>query len=528
MALTHGQQGPCERSWRQSAETHPCPERDRPWVLAVAILGSSLAFIEGSVVNLALPAIQSAFAVSAIDLQWVINAYLLTLGALMLIGGSAGDRFGLRRVFLWGLGLFALGALMAGVVNGFAALVAARVVQGVGGALMVPASLALISAYFPEDERGRAIGTWAGASALTTALGPLLGGWLVDVGSWRWVFLMIPPVALLTGVLAFWRVPRDQPSQTAPPDWPGALLLAAALTGLSLGMLRFIDGRWSVALTTGVLLAGVITSVLFVRRERRHRHPMLPFDLFGSPVFSGANLMTLLLYAALNGVLFFLPFNLIQIQDYSATAAGAAFLPFTLIMGFGSRYTGGLVNRHAPHRVLAVGAAVVAAGCLWLMLPGVEASFWRHFLPGLLLLGVGMTIAVAPLTTVVMGAVPENRVGVASGINNTAARLAGFAAVAGLTALAVTLFGHLLAQALSAQEIPAAQVQTLLTERARLAELRPPDSMADAGLIRGAIENAFVGAYRGVMLLSALLAALAAGIAWRMIRPATEERMAER
>ena len=405
-------------------------------MLASAILGSSLAFIEGSVVNLALPAIQHELGIDSAAVQWVMNAYLLVLGSFMLVGGSLGDRIGLRRIFILGNAVFGLGALACAIAPSLPLLIAARCVQGLGGALLVPASLALIGSYFTEEERGRAIGTWAGASALATAIGPVLGGWLVDQWGWPAVFWLVAPFALVTLTVAAWRVPPDTAEADAPLDYLGAVLLAVALATL---IYALVDpaSAWHVALFLGI---AAMLAVAFIQREQRFSSPLLPLGLFSSRAFSGANLMTFLLYAALSGALYFLPFNLIQVQGYSATAAGAAFLPMTLMLGFGSTLAGDLIRRFDPRIVLTVGPVIAGIGFVGLALPDADAAFVTGFLPAILIIGLGMTISVAPLTTVVMGAVSDDQTGVASGINNTVARLAGVIAVAVLTGIAISWF----------------------------------------------------------------------------------------
>jgi EmrB/QacA subfamily drug resistance transporter len=490
----------------------PCPQRDKPWVLATAILGSSLAFIEGSVVNLALPAIQADLGARSTELQWVVNAYLLMLGSFMLIGGSLGDRYGLRRVFMLGTAIFGIGALACAAAPTLSLLVVARAVQGLGGALLVPTSLALISSHFDDTERGRAIGTWAGASALTTAIGPVLGGWLVDQWGWPAVFLLITPLASLTVFIAWRRVPVSPVSGEKRLDYWGSLLLATSL-GILIYTLVTPAALWlRVLLFIGALVLGAV----FIWREWRCEAPMLPLDLFRSRAFSGANLMTLLLYCALNGALYFLPFNLIQVQGYSAVQAGAAFLPFSLILGFGSTFAGGLIRKFNPRLILTIGPLVAALGFAALALPGNAASFIAGFLPGIVLIGVGMTLSVAPLTTVVMGSVGGEEAGVASGVNNTAARLAGVLAVAVLTAVAVGQFAGALDKHLQQAGVPPELVEKLDRQASQLAELKAPADVTGAivATIEAAIAHAYIGAFRVLMIICGALAALSGAVAW--------------
>ncbi len=399
--------------------------------LAASVLGSSIAFIDGSVVNVALPAMQRELEAGLAAMQWVVNAYLLLLGALVLVGGALGDRLGQRTVFLWGLGLFTLASVACGLAPGVGVLVAARALQGIGGALLVPSSLAIIAAVFPEAERGKAIGTWAAAAAITTAVGPVLGGWLVDAVSWRAIFFLNVPLAAVAMVLALGAVPNQRSHDgTQPPDWPGAILAVAGLAALVWALTALPDRGWRAPAIDAALAVGVLALAGFVIVEMRSHAPMMPPALFRSRDFVGANLVTLLLYFALGGAMFFLPFNLIRAHGYSATAAGASLLPFSIIMGALSRAAGGLATRFGARSALVLGPALSAAGLALMAVTAATPDYWRGLFPAVVVIGVGMTIAVAPLTTMVMGAVPTAQAGIASGINNAVARVAGLLAVA--------------------------------------------------------------------------------------------------
>lgn len=486
-------------------------KRTQHWILVAAILGSSLVFLEGSVVNLALPALQSDVQATSTDLQWVVNAYMLMLGAFMLISGSLGDRFGMRRVFILGSLIFCIGATACGFAPSFALLITARVVQGAGGALLVPACLALISLHYDGAARGRAIGTWAGASALTTAAGPLLGGWLVDAWGWHSVFLLMTPLALLAAALAWWRVPEDEsPVSAAELDYTGAMLLAAALGFCIYSLTGSSGARWVLALTSLLCGAG------FIWREAKAKAPMLPLGLFRSWPFSGANLMTVLLYGAMGGGVYFLPFNLIQVQGYTALQAGAAFLPFVAIMGLGSIYAAALIRRFDPRWVLAVGPCVTALGFLLFTLPGRDAAYLTGFLPAVVVMGIGMTISVTPLTTVVMETLDAHHAGIASGVNNTASRLAGVLAVAAMTALAVDVFGPALAHELQSSGVPQSLAARLQAGAGHLAELAPPVGTPPAltQAVHNAVAFAYVHTFRWIMVCCALAAALGGVVAW--------------
>lgn len=497
--------------------------RVRRWVLATSIIGSSMAFIDGSVVNVALPALQNEFDAPMRSVQWIVNAYLLMLGALILVGGAAGDRFGRRRVFVVGVVVFTLASIACGLAVDAGMLVVARALQGVGGALLVPNSLALISTAYPEGERGRAIGTWAGFSALTTAFGPVLGGWLVDAWSWRAIFFVNVPVAGVALALAFLRVPETRgATEGAPIDWRGAFFATSGLGALAWGLTDAPTRGWTTPAVVLALVTGVALLIVFVWSQRVSRAPMMPLGLFASRSFSGANAMTLLLYCALGGAMFFLPFNLIELQGYSATSAGAAFLPFTLVMGVLSRWSGGLVARHGARTPLIAGPVVTAVGFALLAVPTVGGSYWTTFFPAMLVLGLGMAISVAPLTTTVMGSVDEGHAGTASGINNAVARIAGTLAVALLGAIAVGAFGSALESRLDALRLEPGVRGAIEAQVPLLAAARAPGQLE--GFARHAVEfaldAAFLHAWRITMLVACALAlASALCAAWTIVSP---------
>jgi EmrB/QacA subfamily drug resistance transporter len=422
----------------------PCEEgviRSRPRIgtarrahaglaLAASVLGSSIAFIDGSVVNVALPTLQREMAAGLGAMQWVVNAYLLMLGALVLVGGVLGDRLGQRTVFTWGIVVFTLASVACGLAPDAGVLIAARALQGIGAALLVPSSLAIIAAVYPEAERGKAIGTWAAAGAITTAIGPVLGGWLVDAVSWRAIFFINVPLAIAAVVLAHAAVPNQRNGEFERLDWPAAILAIAGLALLTWALIAWPDRTSNALMIDAALVLGVAALALFVVIEARSRAPMVPLGLFRSHDFSGANLVTLLLYFALGGALFFLPFNLIRAHGYSATAAGASLLPLSILMGALSPTAGALATRFGARMVLTVGPALAAFGLALLAVGATTENYWRGTFPGITVLGLGMTIAVAPLTATVMGAVPAGQAGVASGINNAVARMASLLAVA--------------------------------------------------------------------------------------------------
>jgi len=399
------------------------------WTLAATILGSSMAFLDGSVVSIAAPAIQRALDASAAQVQWVMNAYLLMLGGLMLTGGALGDRFGRRTIFVAGVVAFAGASVVCGLAPTTGWLIAARALQGAGGALLVPASLALLREHFREEERGRAIGTWAGAAALTTAAGPILGGWLVDVWSWRAIFFINVPLAAATIAIAHVHVPAGERQEDRRVDVAGAALAIAGFGALAWGLLA-IAARDTGALAIAAVIAGVGLLGAMVLVEHRVAAPMMPLTVFRSRAFTGSNLATLLVYFALSGALFLLPFDLIAARGHAAATAGAALLPLTIVMGTLSRPIGGWAERHGARGPMIVGPLVAAAGLAGFGLGAGRGDYVTAVLPALLALGLGLAITVAPLTTTVMSAVGDHDVGVASGINNAVARLAGLLGIA--------------------------------------------------------------------------------------------------
>jgi EmrB/QacA subfamily drug resistance transporter len=479
-----------------------------------------MVFIDGTVINVALPALQTNLNASVVDVQWVVEAYALFLAALLLAGGSLGDHYGRRRIYATGVALFALASVWCGLAPGINQLIIARAVQGIGGALLVPGSLALISASFRDEERGRAIGTWSGFTAITSAIGPVLGGWMIENFSWRTVFFINVPVALLVLLLVFLHVPesRDE-KETGGLDWTGAALATISLGAIVYGLIESSRLGFTHPIIFGALSCGVVTSILFLALEARKRTPMLPLKLFRSRNFSGANLLTLFLYTALSGCLFFFPLNLIQVQGYSATAAGAALLPFVLLMFSLSRWSGGLVKRYEAKLPLVVGPLIAAAGFALFTLPGVGGSYWKTFFPAVMVLGLGMAVSVAPLTTTVMSAVEENRAGIASGINNAVSRTAGLLAVAVLGIVMLHAFNSRLDSRLATLNLSPEAQQTLDERRTKLAATEPPESLdaATRETLKQAIDEAFVYGFRRVMIVAIVLALLSALSAWVVI-----------
>ncbi|HEY1881776.1 MAG TPA: MFS transporter [Candidatus Cybelea sp.] len=400
------------------------------WVLIAAILGSAMSFIDSTAVNVSLPVLQRELHATTAQTQWVIEGYSLFLSALILLGGSLGDLYGRRLIFAAGVAIFALASLACAVAGTPETLIAARCVQGIGGALLTPGSLAMISAAYGVADRGRAIGLWSGFSALTSAAGPLVGGWLTQHYSWRYVFLINIPiaVAVLLIVFAGVRESRDE-SAVRRIDVSGAVLATLGLALLVYGLIGMNAGHIS-AFELIVVCAGCAVLALFVFVERRETDPMVRCELFASRDFSAANIYTFFLYGALGGSLYFVPFVLINLHHYTPTAAGAALLPFVVIMVAASRWSGGLVARIGSRTPLLLGGIVAGLGFLAYALPGSGGSYWTTFFPAAVVLGCGGALFVAPLTTTVMDSVPVQHAGVASGVNNAVARTAGLIGIA--------------------------------------------------------------------------------------------------
>jgi EmrB/QacA subfamily drug resistance transporter len=505
--------GPCDEAVVHSAgEALVCDPATRRWVLAATILGSSMAFIDGTVVNVALPVIQERLGASVRGAQWIVEAYALGLSSLLLVGGALGDRMGRRRVFVAGVVVFAIASAACGLAADVTQLVLARAVQGLGAALLVPGSLALIGSTFPAAQRGRAIGTWSGTTAVATAIGPALGGWLVQAVSWRAVFWINLAPAAAVIMIGLWKVPETRQAGRQPLDAAGASLVTAGLAGVVYGLIEWTGRGLRDPRVAGALALGAVMLVLFVVVERSGAHPMLPLNLFRSRAFAGANLVTLCLYAALTCTMFFLSFDLIQAQGFTPAAAGASLLPLIVLISLLSRWSGAFLDRVGPRLPLTAGPGIAAIGFALLAIPGTGASYWSGFFPGICALGLGMAVTVAPLTTVVMNAVDPGRAGLASGVNNAVSRVGGLLAVAVLGLLVTAVFDRSLDRRLEASGLANVARRIPPEERLKLGAARPaPDLPADqARAVSSAIAGALAASFRMVALASAALAGCAA------------------
>lgn len=494
---------------------------DPRWTLAACVLGSSMAFIDGTAVNVSLPVMQRDFGAAVSGLQWVVEAYALMLASLVVVGGGLADRLGVRRMFATGIVWFAVASVACGMAPTLALLIAARVAQGAGAALLIPGSLALLSHAYPAAERGTAIGKWSGFAAMNVAMGPVLGGWLVDQVSWRAVFFINVPMAGLVLLILWRRVATVAPrGGIRDLDWAGALLIVVGFGALIFGLIEQSNLGWLHPAIWGGLLLFLIAAPLFIWVERRVVSPMLPLHLFRIRTFRAANGITLLLYAAMGGAMFFLPLNLIQVQGYTATHAGLAILPLILILSVLSRWSGRLIDRVPPRLPLTLGPLLTATGYLLYLRTGIGDSYWTTFFPAIVVQGLGMSLSVAPLTTVALNAVPERHAGIASGINNGVSRTASLLAIAVLGVVALLVFEPGLSMRLDGLVLPDALRGEVLAQATRLAAIEPPPAATpdQAAAIGRAVQGAFVRSYHVVMGLAAFSAAMAALVAWVSLR----------
>jgi EmrB/QacA subfamily drug resistance transporter len=517
--LAHVARQPCDEGVIRSKEaTSACAPNAAPWVLAATILGSSMAFIDETALPVALPTIQGALGATAVDAQWVVAAYTLFLASLVLVGGSLGDHLGRRRMFSLGIVLFASASAWCGLSPSPGQLIAARALQGVGAALFVPNSLAIIGASFEEERRGRAIGTWTSLTSVTLVLGPVLGGYLAENVSWRGVFFINVPLAVAVLAITRYRVPESRDPEARRLDPLGAALAAVGLGGVVFGLLESSRAGLGAPRVIVALVVGIAALASFPVVEARGREPMMPLALFRSRNFTVANTLTLLLYFALVGTLFFLPFDLIWVQGYSATLAGAAIVPTFVLMSLLSRYTGGLTDRYGPRLPLVLGPAIAAVAFALFAVPGTRSgSYWLTFFPAAVVLGIGLSILVPAVTTVALNAVDVRHEGLASAINNAFSQTAGLLAVAVLSVVMFISFDSSLDDRLATLNLPTEARGQLEEEKVKLGGAKAPAGL-DAALgaeVERAIDEAFVSGYRVVMMVTtaiALASATSAGL----------------
>lgn len=496
-----------------------CTESTRHWVLFATILGSGMAFIDGTAVNVSLPVLQRELNATVVDVQWVVESYALFLAALILVGGSLGDKFGRKLIYLIGIVIFAIASVLCGVSRNVDQLIISRAFQGVGAALLVPGSLSIISSFFKVEERGKAIGTWAGFSTITAALGPVLGGWLIENISWRWIFFINIPLALIVIAVLFFKVPESKDRDYPSLDYYGAAAITIGLGGLIFGLIQSSILGFNNFMVIISLIVGVVFILLFLVIERRTENPMMPLSLFRSRQFAGSNIITFLIYSALGGALFFIPFDFIQVHKYSATKAGIAFLPFILIMFSLSRPMGMVVDKYGARIPLIAGSILSGTGYLIFSFAGVDGDYWRDFFPAIVVLGFGKALCVAPLSTSVMTSVDEKNVGIASGVNNAVTRTAALLSIAVFGILVLVYFNSRLDMHIEALSLKDYVTEILRDERIKLAAAELPHDI-DVRMgqhLRGIINHSFLHGFNIILYISAGLCFLSALVAYFMI-----------
>lgn len=494
------------------------------WVMVSTILASAMAFIDATALNVVLPSLQKSLNASGADLFWILNAYLLMLASLILIGGAMGDKLGRKKVFMAGIFIFICGSAACGFANSVLLLVAFRMLQGIGGALMIPGSLSLISSSINPAERGKAIGTWSAFTTVVTMGGPILGGALADAGLWRYIFFINIPFGIAALIMLAFRVKevRDEGADRSL-DLPGAAAIALGLALVTFGFLRMPAMGWQNWQVYGSLLAGIALLIVFIIIEQKSKHPMMPLQLFSNATFSGANLLTFFLYAGLGAGMLFLSLDMVQAQGYSQLKSGLTFLPFTVLMVTLARFAGTLADKHGPKWLLVIGPATAGLGLLILSFvreTNGPADYWTTFFPGVLVLGLGMSFTVAPLTTAVMTSVSDHFSGTASGINNAMTRISGVFANAIFGALAVLFFAGALQQEIAPLKLAPQEKQMIMKQAANLgnAQLPKGTDAAHEAAIDKAFRKGFISAYGKIMKLSAGLGFLGAAMGLLFIR----------
>ncbi|HEY4162314.1 MAG TPA: MFS transporter [Dongiaceae bacterium] len=513
---------------RTSAGPPPISRNQEKWILAATIIASTMAFSDMTIVNVALPVLQRGLGASFAQVQWVVEAYILVLSALILVGGAIGDLYGRRRVFSLGIAIFALASAACGLAPDAATLVLARGVQGFGAALMMPGSLAIVSASFPSERQGDAIGLWSATTGIAMAIAPAFGGWLIDNLSWHAAFLINLPLAAVAFTITWWKVPESRSPRTRSLDLTGMLLAIVGLGCLTYGLIAAGERGFAHPLTFGPMLFGAAALSLFFLAERRVRDPMIPLTLFRLPNFGGIQAYTFLLWAALQGTTFFVPFRLMQVQGFAPTEAGMALLPLVVISSLLSRRFGRVADRVQPRILLVAGACLTGTGFLLLTFPDANTSYVVGFMPALLLMGIGMGVCQVPVTVVAMNAAGRGNVGTSSAINNMAARTGGLIAIAVFGLILAHGYNGALDAGLKSAGLPEAAQQALELQRAKLAgsaipaELTPDQRITAAAIVK----QSFIAGYRWAMLIAGAMAFFSAWIAIRYLKPVARHEAA--
>jgi len=494
------------------------------WIMVSAILASAMAFIDSTALNVVLPSLQQSLHASGTDLFWLLNAYLLMLASLILIGGALGDKLGRKKIFMVGIFIFIAGSAACGLAPEITLLIIFRIVQGIGGALMIPGSLSLISSSIDEKERGKAIGTWSAITTVVTMGGPVLGGALADAGLWRYIFFINIPIGL-AALLILWRNVKEIKDEGGDLklDFPGSVTIALGLALLTFGFLRIPAigfNNWQIYCSFS---AGILLLAAFIFIEIKSKHPMMPLHLFTNLTFSGANLLTFFLYAGLGAGMLFLSLNLVQVQGYSQLQSGLTFLPFTVLMITMARFAGSLADKYGPRLLLIIGPATAGTGLLILSFVKQTAgpsAYFTTFFPGVIIFGMGMSFTVAPLTTAVMGSVSDHFSGTASGVNNAISRIANVFAYAIFGALAVLFFSGALADHVKDIPVNEKEKQEILAQAANLGNAKAPVGLSAPNkiIVEKNYHESFISAYSKIMKISAVLGFLGALMAFIFIK----------
>jgi EmrB/QacA subfamily drug resistance transporter len=493
------------------------------WIMAAIILASAMAFIDSTALNVALPSIQNAFHAEATDLFWLLNSYLLILAALVMPGGSLGDKLGRKKMFMIGIVIFMLASAACGMAPDINYLIVFRAIQGIGGALMIPGSLSILTTSFKTSERGKAIGTWSAVTTIVTVGGPILGGALADAGWWRVIFFINIPIGVVSLFILWKKVPESKDNASAKQlDYAGAFSITTALALLTFGFLRIPEaGMYATEVLTSLLL-GTAAFVLFIILEYKVKAPMMPLQLFANRTFSGTNLLTFFLYGGLFSGILFLTLNMVQIQGYSQLQAGLTLLPFTILLIVVSRWSGSLVDRFGPRWFLIGGPLVVAVGLLMLSFVNETkgpSSYFTSYFPGICVFGLGMSFTVTPLTTTVMGALANHYSGTASGINNALTRISNVFANAILGAVAIVVYDAYLSQSIDSISLSEKQKTEVLAQAKNLGDAHVPTNISkrDHATIATAYRKSFLHTYSLVMRISGALSLTAAAMAFLFI-----------
>lgn len=501
------------------------------WVLFSTIMATSMVFIDGSALNVVLPSMQKDLNATGADIFWVLNAYLLVLAALMLPGGSLGDKFGRKKVFAWGITIFTIGSFLCGISPNIQFLIAARLLQGLGGAFMVPGSLSLITSLINEKERGKAIGTWSSITTIVSIGGPVIGGILGDSGLWRYIFFINIPIGVISLIILWSKVPEtSNEDDKGKVDILGALLLVAGLAAITYSFLKFPVVHLKDWKVNTILILGVVDLILFIIVEKRSKSPMINLKLFSNIHFTGLNLLTFFLYGALGGGFLFLSLNLVQIQGYTQTESGLTFLPFTFILGLFSRYIGALSDRLGSRLFLMIGPFIVGLGFLFMSFikqTSGAGDYWLSFFPGMILVSIGMLLTVVPLTTAVMTSISQKQSGIASGVNNAVSRIAGIFSNAAFGALALLIFTNVVLQKLDGSDFKEMQKDKIVAQTINLGNAQVPADTFNTSQkvqIQALYHGAFLKAYQSVLWVCTLMCFTAAAMAYFLLKKTNFEK----